>query len=165
MTQWDIDPQKFRARLKPNWGDTSGIPLGTPPCNLPKSRQSATCHTSWSKYNKGSFRSLSTDIQSVACRVPCIPSPARVWLVIPWGSRYESTDCPMWGYLGGVPEDGIPPKICPEDRIPNFWVEDRIRTYICLKLRYIRIELVYMIILSLRRSDTLKFQRTIFPGF
>ena len=95
MTQWDIDPQKFRARLKPNWGDTSGIPLGTPPCNLPKSRQSATCHTIWSKYNKGSFRSLSTDIQSVACRVPCIPSPARVRIVIPWGSRYESTDCPM----------------------------------------------------------------------
>ena len=88
-------PTKFRARLKPNWGDTSGIPLGTPPCNLPKSRQSATCHTIWSKYDKGSFRSLSTDIQSVACRVPCIPSPARVWLVIPWGSRYESTDCPM----------------------------------------------------------------------
>ena len=91
----ETSTHKFRARLKPNWGDTSGIPLGTPPCNLPKSRQSATCHTIWSKYDKGSFRSLSTDIQSVACRVPCIPSPARVWLVIPWGSRYESTDCPM----------------------------------------------------------------------
>ena len=33
------------------------------------------------------------------------------------------------GIWGGVPEDGIPPKICPEDGIPNFWVvEDRIRT-------------------------------------
>ena len=29
---------------------------------------------------------------------------------------------------GGVPDDRIPPKICPEDGIPNFWVEDRIRT-------------------------------------
>ena len=56
---------------------------------------------------------------------------------------------------GGVPEDRIPPKICPEDRIPNFWVEDRIRTYICLKLRYIRIDLVY--ILSLNRISEVEF--------
>ena len=58
---------------------------------------------------------------------------------------------------GGVPEDGIPPKICPEDGIPNFWVEDRIRTYICLKLRYIRIELVYMIILSLKSISEVEY--------
>ena len=29
---------------------------------------------------------------------------------------------------GWVPEDRMPPKICPEDGIQNFWVEDRIRT-------------------------------------
>ena len=58
---------------------------------------------------------------------------------------------------GGVPEDRIPPKICPEDGIPNFWVEDRIRTYICLKLRYIRIELVYMIILSLKSISEVEY--------
>ena len=34
---------------------------------------------------------------------------------------------------GGSPEDRIPPKICPEDGIPNYWVEvmeDRIRMFL-----------------------------------
>ena len=63
----------------------------------------------------------------------------------------------LWVSGGGSPEDGIPPKICPEDGIPNFWVEDRIRTYVCLKLRYIRIELVYIIILSLKSISEVEY--------
>ena len=37
------------------------------------------------------------------------------------------------GVWGGSPEDRIPPKICPEDGIPNYWVEvmeDRIRMFL-----------------------------------
>ena len=37
-----------------------------------------------------------------------------------------------WGY--GGPEDGIRPKIWPEDRIPYFLPEDRISTYILFKI-------------------------------
>ena len=47
------------------------------------------------------------------------------------------------GVWGGVPEDRIPPKICPEDGIPNFWVEDmgdRIRIFWRTSLRVWRTE-------------------------